>query len=73
MSQPFSLVVDGMHCDGCVNRVKKALEKMAGVRVEDVRIGAAKGWFDPEESTASMLKAALKSAGYTARMEGELG
>ena len=32
----LQLAIEGMHCDGCVNRVTTALGKVAGVKVRKV-------------------------------------
>ncbi|HLH38702.1 MAG TPA: heavy metal-associated domain-containing protein [Bryobacteraceae bacterium] len=33
--------IDGMHCEACVRRVRKALEKTPGVIVDEVQVGYA--------------------------------
>ena len=35
------LSIDGMHCQACVQRVRKALEKVPGVEIEQVDVGSA--------------------------------
>ncbi len=37
----FELKIDGMSCQHCVMRVKKALESVKGVRSAEVEIGRA--------------------------------
>ncbi|MBK8010114.1 MAG: heavy-metal-associated domain-containing protein [Deltaproteobacteria bacterium] len=34
----FNLLIDGMHCSGCVRRVKKAIESVPGVRLDAVEV-----------------------------------
>ena len=41
------VAIEGMHCDACVRRVRKAIEKVAGAHVEDVQIGSAVISIDP--------------------------
>ena len=55
------LSIQGMHCDGCVRRVKKILER-AGTPVTDVSIGSAK--LDGSAEDAQKAAAALVEAGY---------
>lgn len=42
MEETREIKIEGMHCDGCVRRVKMALEKLPGLHVEDVAVGSAK-------------------------------
>jgi len=51
-----------MHCDACVRRVRKTLEKTEGVAVKDVQVGWADVSVDPAHETA-MLEA-VRQAGY---------
>ena len=51
-----------MHCQACVNRVRKALEKVEGVQVQDVRIGSAE-LIAGKESEAAAIEA-IVDAGY---------
>jgi copper chaperone CopZ len=54
-----------MHCQACVARVRKALEKIDGAHVESVKVGAA------EVSIVSRLEPsvldAIRKAGYEPR------
>ncbi|HVV87535.1 MAG TPA: heavy metal-associated domain-containing protein [Kofleriaceae bacterium] len=63
MTQPFELAVDGMHCQGCVRRVKAALAEVPGVSVLEVAIGKVRGTVDGEPAA---VVAALEAAGYKA-------
>lgn len=57
-----NLKIEGMHCQSCVARVRRALEKVEGVTVEDVQIGSARiESADPEAAIA-----AVTNAGYPA-------
>lgn len=63
----FTLQIDGMHCGACINRVTQALSAQ-GLKVEEVRLGAAR-LNAPEDSTSiDQAIAALAKAGYSARL-----
>jgi copper chaperone len=57
----MTIAIDGMHCDACVRRVKKALET-AGVAVEAVNVGSAQVSGD-----AAVAMEAIRKAGYEPR------
>ena len=60
------LRVDGMHCDGCVRRVRKLLE-MAGAReVNSVEIGSAEFSVAPGGPPVAEFTKALEDAGFQA-------
>jgi copper chaperone len=59
----IELKVEGMHCDACVRRLKKALEQVPGLRVIDVGVGHAK--LDPGTASADDVNRAVTKAGYT--------
>lgn len=65
----FTLLIDGMHCGACIRRVTQALSSVPEVRVEEVRLGAAR--LNSSGSSMSIDEAisALSKAGYTARLE----
>jgi copper chaperone CopZ len=65
----FILRIDGMHCGSCVRRVTQALHSTEGVRVEEVRIGAARLQSLADNPPVDAAIAALAKAGYTARLE----
>jgi copper chaperone CopZ len=54
----MTIAIEGMHCDACVRRVKKALET-AGVTVEQVEVGSAHVSGD-----VSAAMEAIRKAGY---------
>jgi copper chaperone CopZ len=62
-----TLKIENMHCGSCVQRVTQALNRIPGVNVEEVRIGAARFNAPPEENEA--ILAALKKSGYNAQIE----
>ncbi len=61
----MKIAIDGMHCDACVRRVKKALEKVPGITVENVAVGSADIAAD-EAHTPAVLEA-IRDAGYEPR------
>jgi copper chaperone len=48
----MKLAIEGMHCQGCVTRVRKALEKVEGVSVNQVDVGSAEVSADASRETA---------------------
>ncbi len=64
--QDFTMKIDGMHCDSCVNRVTRALEKVEGVKVNTVVIGLARVSYDPEKTVPQSLLEAVNKIGFTA-------
>ena len=68
----FTLRIEGMHCGSCIRRVSQALGSTKGVKVEEVRLGAAR--FSTTQGIESpapvdVALAALAKAGYLARLE----
>jgi copper chaperone CopZ len=57
-----------MHCGACVRRVSQALEKLGGVQVGEVRIGAARVQA-PNDLAESAIVSAVEKAGYPAVVE----
>jgi len=66
MADELNLTIYGMSCDHCVNRVKAALNKVAGVQVEDVKVGSARISYDPAVTSLDQIAAAVTKAGYDA-------
>jgi copper chaperone CopZ len=63
------LQIEGMHCGACVSRVKKALDKVQGLLVDDVKVGLARvrvGSVQPME-----IVRAIEQAGFRVRMPEE--
>ena len=56
------IAIDGMHCQSCVNRVRKALEGVAGARPEKVEVGSAEVAVEPGREQAVLE--AVRKAGY---------
>ena len=63
-----TLRVENMHCGACVRRVTQALGKVDGVRVDEVRIGAARVK-TPDDLPESAIVNAVQQAGYAAVVE----
>ncbi|HEY4222446.1 MAG TPA: heavy-metal-associated domain-containing protein [Myxococcota bacterium] len=61
----FSLTVDKMHCDGCVQRVRAALSRIDGVDETSVAIGAVTGVADDDAAVDDAISA-ITAAGYPA-------
>jgi copper chaperone len=58
------LKIEGMSCNHCVMRVKKALDQLPGVTESKVEIGGAVVVFDPAKTEQSALAKAVENAGY---------
>ena len=61
----MKIAIDGMHCQACVQRVRKALEKVEGTQIQQVDIGSAVVVTDPARETAVLE--AVRKAGYETR------
>ena len=61
----MKLAIEGMHCQKCVERVRKAIDKVDGARVENVEVGSATVSIDP--ARGGPVLAAIRAAGYEAR------
>ena len=64
----FTLHIDGMHCGSCIRRVTQALTATEGLKVEEVRLGAAR-LSAPNKAPVDLAIATLTKAGYTAHLE----
>ncbi len=65
----FTLRVEGMHCGACVRRVSQALAGTDGLRVKEVRVGAARIASDQDPPPIDRALAALAKAGYPAQLD----
>ncbi|HMK60169.1 MAG TPA: cation transporter [Dissulfurispiraceae bacterium] len=59
-----TLNIEGMSCQHCVMRVKKALDAIQGVTKSAVDIGLAVVSFDETKTTEKEVCAAIENAGY---------
>lgn len=71
MAETIRLEVGGMTCDGCSNRVKKALEDLPGVITAAVSHQDGSAEVRHEGSNSEVLSDAVRSAGYTVGGRGE--
>ncbi len=58
------LAIEGMSCQHCVMRVKKAVDQLAGVSQADVSIGTARISYDETKIKEKDLVEAVEKAGY---------
>jgi copper chaperone len=56
--------IEGMSCNHCVMRVKKAIDQLSGVSESVVEIGTAKVVFDEKTITKEAVSKAVSDAGY---------
>ncbi len=56
--------IEGMSCQHCVMRVKKALEGLAGISKLNVEVGQANISFDESKIQKKDIEAAIVKAGY---------
>ncbi|MBF0608323.1 MAG: heavy-metal-associated domain-containing protein [Magnetococcales bacterium] len=63
MSQ-VTFEIDGMSCNHCVARLRKAIESLPGVLSSDVGIGRATVDADDTRLSRDMLVQAIEGAGY---------
>jgi copper chaperone len=63
----MTISIDGMHCQACVARVRKALESVAGARPETVEVGSAVVAVDAGREQA--VVEAIRKAGYEPHLE----
>ena len=60
-----TLKIEGMSCNHCVNAVRGRLSETPGVKVEDVKIGAATIDYDPSATNLEQIEDAIADEGYT--------
>jgi copper chaperone len=68
MKNTLTLSIEGMHCGACVRRVTDVLQKVGGVEVGSVEVGSAKLAFNPQETTADQIAAAVNRIGFQANV-----
>jgi copper chaperone len=61
----ITLKIEGMSCQHCVMRVKKAVEGLGGVSKSDVSVGSAHVVYDESKATQADIETAVQKAGYT--------
>jgi copper chaperone len=56
--------IDGMSCQHCVMRVKKALDGIAGITESNVMVGSATIKYDEAKIKIDDIYSAIEKAGY---------
>jgi copper chaperone len=69
MLNALRLSIEGMHCGGCVHRVTNALQGVDGVEVGSVAVGSAQMTFDPNQTSAEEIAAAVNRIGFSTQIE----
>jgi copper chaperone len=59
-----TIKIEGMSCEHCVIRVKKAFETLGGIAGLDVKIGTALVTYDESRVKQEDFVAAIEAAGY---------
>ncbi len=59
-----NLKIEGMSCQHCVMRVKKAVDQLPGVSKADVNVGTARITYDESRVKKEELEQAVEKAGY---------
>ena len=68
----FTLRIENMHCGSCIRRVSLALASTEGLKVKEVRVGAARlsSTLNPAPMhLVDLALASLAKAGYPARLD----
>lgn len=60
-----AFAIEGMHCEGCVRRVKAVLSKIDGLSIDSVIVGRAE--VDDPSSDGLPVVEALKKAGFPSK------
>jgi copper chaperone len=68
MTREMTLRIENMHCGACVRRVTQALEKVQGVHLSEVRVGAARVQAADTVPDGALISA-VEKAGYPALVE----
>lgn len=66
--QTIELHIDNMHCGGCASNVKRVLQNLPGVEVQNVAVGSASLRVDPEQTPPQRVVEQLTEAGFPARV-----
>ncbi len=59
-----TIKIEGMSCQHCVMRVKKAIDGVEGVNSSDVSVGSATVSFDESKTSREAIVKAIEGAGY---------
>ncbi len=63
--QEREIRIEGMSCQHCVMTVKESLQKVPGISLKVVRVGAVVFSADDPEAALVRVRAAITEAGYT--------
>jgi copper chaperone CopZ len=66
INKAVTFKVNGMHCGGCANKIKKSIEELGVEQNTDVNVGegTVKVQFDGNATSASELKAKVTAVGF---------
>jgi copper chaperone len=66
MNKSVSMQVNGMHCGGCANKIKKSIEELGVEQNTDVDVtkGLVKIQFDGTKTTVADLKSKIAAVGF---------
>jgi copper chaperone len=64
MMKEITINIDGMSCQHCVMRAKKAIEGLAGISGLSVEVGSATVKFDETKIQQADIENAVIKAGY---------
>ncbi|VAX34160.1 Lead, cadmium, zinc and mercury transporting ATPase; Copper-translocating P-type ATPase [hydrothermal vent metagenome] len=60
----ITLEIEGMSCQHCVMRVKKAIDGIDGVSSSEVSTGSARVIYDDSRTDRDAIERAVQDAGY---------
>ncbi len=66
INKSVNLKVNGMHCGGCANKIKKSLDALNIEHSVDINVenGKVNIKYDSEKSTIATLKNSIETAGF---------
>jgi copper chaperone len=65
--QTLTIEIDGMSCGHCAAAVRRALDGMEGVEVQEVSVGAATVSYDAAVTSRERIEDAIRAEGYQPR------
>lgn len=60
----ITISIQGMSCQHCVMRVKKAIDSLGGIKNSNVQVGSARVTYDESKIGKKDIEAAIIKAGY---------
>jgi copper chaperone len=57
-------IIEGMSCGHCVMSVRKELNRLDNVKIDDIQIGKAKVEYDENKTLESSIIHAIEEAGF---------